>query len=94
MFNEEELQSLIRGRGAAGIDIDELRDNVNYAGGYHDGHPTIQAFWEVILRLPAARALPFLIQNLSQGLRTRLRLRTLIGFRTPSWSECSQQASQ
>ena len=47
MFNEEELQMLIRGRGTAGIDLDDLRGNVNYAGGYSEGHPTIQSFWQV-----------------------------------------------
>ena len=47
MFNEEELQMLIRGRGLAGLDIRELQENVHYAGGYDAQHPVILAFWEV-----------------------------------------------
>ena len=41
MFNEEELQMLIRGRGLAGLDIRELQENVHYAGGYDAQHPVI-----------------------------------------------------
>lgn len=35
MFNEEELQMLISG-GDQGLDIEDMRSNVHYSGGYHD----------------------------------------------------------
>lgn len=47
MFNEEELQMLIRGVKTTGIDIEELQHNIEYGNGYSPQHPTIQAFWQV-----------------------------------------------
>lgn len=35
MFNEEELQMLISG-GDQGLDIADMRANVQYSGGYHE----------------------------------------------------------
>jgi len=40
------LQMLIRGVQTAGLDLEELQQNVVYGNGYHSGHPTIQAFWQ------------------------------------------------
>lgn len=51
MFNEEELQMLIRGVKTSGIDVSELQSNVEYGNGYTREHPTIKAFWEVLLSL-------------------------------------------
>ncbi|BAB02722.1 unnamed protein product [Arabidopsis thaliana] len=47
MFNEHELQVLISG-SVDSLDIDDLRNNTNYAGGYHAGHYVIDMFWEVM----------------------------------------------
>lgn len=51
MFNGEELQMLISGGGSGKIDLEDLRQNVEYAGGYHAEHPVILHLWEV-RRLP------------------------------------------
>ena len=37
---------LISGTGAA-IDLEDMRANVQYAGGYHEDHPLVQNFWKV-----------------------------------------------
>ena len=49
LFNEEEFQMLIRGLQTSGIDVDELQRNVEYGNGYSNSHPTIKAFWQVVL---------------------------------------------
>ncbi|CAN6991148.1 unnamed protein product [Brassica rapa subsp. trilocularis] len=45
MFNEHELQVLISG-SADSLDIDDLRENTNYSGGYNAGHYVIDMFWK------------------------------------------------
>nr|VDD46118.1 unnamed protein product [Brassica oleracea] len=50
MFNEHELQVLISG-SADSLDIDDLRQNTNYTGGYNAGHYVIDMFWEVLKKL-------------------------------------------
>ncbi|XP_038719219.1 E3 ubiquitin-protein ligase UPL6 [Tripterygium wilfordii] len=47
MFNEHELQLLISG-SLDSLDVDDLRINTNYAGGYHAAHYVIEMFWEVV----------------------------------------------
>ncbi|KAL5541465.1 hypothetical protein UlMin_009175 [Ulmus minor] len=47
MFNEHELQLLISG-SLSSLDVDDLRANTNYAGGYHSEHYVIEMFWEVL----------------------------------------------
>ncbi|KAK8661860.1 hypothetical protein V6N13_091450 [Hibiscus sabdariffa] len=47
MFNEHELQLLILG-SLDSLDVDDLRCNTNYAGGYHSDHYVIDMFWEVL----------------------------------------------
>ena len=34
-----------------GLDLSDMRANVNYAGGYHEDHPVILKLWEVGCRL-------------------------------------------
>jgi ubiquitin-protein ligase E3 C len=41
MFSPYEMQLLISGEQKP-IDIENMRQNVNYGGGYHDNHPYIQ----------------------------------------------------
>ncbi|ESO11703.1 hypothetical protein HELRODRAFT_108942 [Helobdella robusta] len=47
MFDHNELQILISGANVP-IDVDDLRRNCNYSGGYTVGHPVIQMFWQVV----------------------------------------------
>lgn len=50
MFSENELQQVISGtRG--GVDLEDLRAHTHYSGGYNDGHPSIQLFWQVMSTL-------------------------------------------
>ncbi len=48
LFDSSELQLLISGIGDASIDLLDLRQHVTYAGIYHENHPTIRAFWNVV----------------------------------------------
>ena len=34
--------------GCPSIDVEDWRRNVDYRGGFHDEHPTIVAFWQVL----------------------------------------------
>eukprot|EP01087_Luapelamoeba_hula_P017100 TRINITY_DN5363_c0_g1_i2.p1 TRINITY_DN5363_c0_g1~~TRINITY_DN5363_c0_g1_i2.p1 ORF type:complete len:863 (-),score=106.25 TRINITY_DN5363_c0_g1_i2:130-2718(-) len=47
MFNQHELHLLINGRDG-GLDLVDMRQHTNYAGGYHEGHPVIDMFWRVV----------------------------------------------
>ncbi|KAI4964438.1 hypothetical protein ZWY2020_005801 [Hordeum vulgare] len=47
MFNEHEIQLLISG-SLESLDIDDLRLNTNYSGGYHPDHEIIDMLWEVL----------------------------------------------
>lgn len=47
LFNEREIAMLISG-SRAGMDTADLRAHINYAGGYHEDHPVILSFWEVL----------------------------------------------
>jgi len=47
MFNANELKMLISG-SVQGLDMENLRKNVNYTGGYNDQHPVIKHLWEVL----------------------------------------------
>ncbi|CAM9141311.1 unnamed protein product [Ectocarpus sp. 8 AP-2014] len=48
MFNPQELQRLIGGEGGRAIDVEDLKRNTLYAGGYHQTQPVMQWFWEAI----------------------------------------------
>ncbi|CBJ29420.1 conserved unknown protein [Ectocarpus siliculosus] len=48
MFNPQELQRLIGGEGGRAIDVEDLKRNTLYAGGYHKTQPVMQWFWEAI----------------------------------------------
>ncbi|CAI0408176.1 unnamed protein product, partial [Linum tenue] len=47
LFNASEFNQLLSG-GDLDIDIDDLRKNTRYTGGYADGSRTIKLFWEVV----------------------------------------------
>jgi ubiquitin-protein ligase E3 C len=47
LFSPRELQQLISGQ-KKGIDIDDMKRNINYAGGYAEAQPYVQAFWRIV----------------------------------------------
>ncbi|XP_050227038.1 E3 ubiquitin-protein ligase UPL7 isoform X2 [Mercurialis annua] len=47
LFNASEFNQLLSG-GDFDIDVDDLRSNTRYTGGYSEGSRTIKLFWEVI----------------------------------------------
>lgn len=47
LFNASEFNQLLSG-GKHDIDVNDLRNNTRYTGGYSDGSRTIKIFWEVI----------------------------------------------
>jgi ubiquitin-protein ligase E3 C len=54
MFNEAELQTLVSGAQGGdntGLDVVDMRAYTNYAGGYHEEHPVMEMFWQVVEEL-------------------------------------------
>jgi ubiquitin-protein ligase E3 C len=49
-FLQDELQHIISGSNG-GIDIEDLKRNTNYSGGYHSSHVVIGRFWRVLASL-------------------------------------------
>ncbi|XP_038056314.1 ubiquitin-protein ligase E3C-like [Patiria miniata] len=47
MFDHQELQVLISG-ALVPIDLDDLKRNTKYSGGYTEDHPLIETFWKVV----------------------------------------------
>ncbi|CAL0310490.1 unnamed protein product [Lupinus luteus] len=47
LFNASEFNQLLSG-GNYDIDIDDLKNNTRYTGGYNEGSRTIKIFWEVM----------------------------------------------
>ncbi|XP_022110390.1 ubiquitin-protein ligase E3C-like [Acanthaster planci] len=47
MFDHQELQVLISG-ALVPIDVDDLKRNTKYSGGYTEDHPLIENFWKVV----------------------------------------------
>ncbi|XP_017785815.1 PREDICTED: E3 ubiquitin-protein ligase HECW2-like isoform X3 [Nicrophorus vespilloides] len=48
VFDARELELVMA--GTAEIDLHDWRSNTEYRGGYHDGHPVVQWFWQAIER--------------------------------------------
>ncbi|KAJ7525501.1 hypothetical protein O6H91_17G053900 [Diphasiastrum complanatum] len=86
MFNEHELQVLISG-SHEGMDVNDLRTNVHYAGGYHEHHPVIEMFWEVLKTLDSNLQQKFLkfVTGCSRG--------PLLGFKYLEPQFCIQRAA-
>ena len=42
LFNPQELQRLIGGEGGRAIDVDDLKRNTLYSGGYHESQPVMK----------------------------------------------------
>lgn len=52
------LQALIGGGDHQGLDLEDMKQHVNYAGGYDTDHPVIKEFWKVgLLSAPRSAAL-------------------------------------
>ncbi len=47
IFNEPELQVLISGASDGKIDVDDMRTNTHYAGGFTGFDRTVRLFWNV-----------------------------------------------
>ncbi|CAJ1963098.1 unnamed protein product [Sphenostylis stenocarpa] len=85
MFNEHELQLLISG-SLDSLDVDDLRQHTNYAGGYHSEHYVIGMFWEVLKGFSLENKKNFLkfVTGCSRG--------PLLGFRYLEPLFCIQRA--
>ncbi|KAK5805247.1 hypothetical protein PVK06_032900 [Gossypium arboreum] len=86
MFNEHELQLLISG-SLDSLDVDDLRQNTNYAGGYHGEHYVIDMFWEVLKSFSLENQKKFLkfVTGCSRG--------PLLGFKYLEPLFCIQRAA-
>lgn len=47
MFNPREMQSILGGE-LRPLDLEDLKRNVSYSGGYHPSQPYVQMFWDVV----------------------------------------------
>ncbi|CAN6551200.1 unnamed protein product [Malus baccata var. baccata] len=85
MFNEHELQLLISG-SLDSLDVDDLRMNTNYVGGYHSEHYVIDMFWEVLKSFSLENQKKFLkfVTGCSRG--------PLLGFKYLEPLFCIQRA--
>ncbi|KFK39058.1 hypothetical protein AALP_AA3G195500 [Arabis alpina] len=86
MFNEHELQVIMSG-SVDSLDIDDLRNNTNYAGGYQEGHYVIDMFWEIMKGFSNENQKKFLkfVTGCSRG--------PLLGFKYLEPSFCIQRAA-
>ena len=86
MFNEHELQLLISG-SLESLDVDDLRQHTNYAGGYHSDHYVIEMFWEILKGFSLENRKKFLkfVTGCSRG--------PLLGFRYLEPLFCIQRAA-
>ncbi|CAN6467252.1 unnamed protein product [Victoria cruziana] len=86
MFNEHELQLLISG-SLDGMDVDDLCSTAHYAGGYHEKHPVIEMFWEVLKGFSPEQQKKFLkfVTGCSRG--------PLLGFKYLEPRFCIQRAA-
>jgi ubiquitin-protein ligase E3 C len=59
MFNAREMQYVLGGE-LRPLNLVDLKNNVNYSGGYHESQPYIQMFWDVVEELSAEEQGDFL----------------------------------
>eukprot|EP00252_Welwitschia_mirabilis_P017268 TRINITY_DN3827_c0_g1_i3.p1 TRINITY_DN3827_c0_g1~~TRINITY_DN3827_c0_g1_i3.p1 ORF type:complete len:137 (-),score=32.61 TRINITY_DN3827_c0_g1_i3:570-980(-) len=81
-----EVKLLISG-STEGVDVDDLRANTNYAGGYDEKHPIIVMFWEVLKEFTMDQRQKFLkfVTGCSRG--------PLLGFKYLEPVFCIQRAA-
>lgn len=58
LFTPAELSLAICGGGR--LDVTDLRENVQFAGGFHDQHPTVLLLWEVLEEMSSEEQQAFL----------------------------------
>lgn len=85
MFNEAELAMLISGSDE-GLDLDDLRLHVQYAGGYHERHPVITMLWDTLASFSPEEQRAFL------KFVTACSRAPLLGFRCLEPPVCVQMA--
>ncbi|THU67840.1 hypothetical protein C4D60_Mb05t28930 [Musa balbisiana] len=86
MFNEHEIQLFISG-SLESMNVDDLRSNTQYTGGYHHEHQVIQMFWEVLQSFSLEYQKKFLkfVTGCSRG--------PLLGFKYLEPKFCIQRAA-
>ena len=52
MFSPSEINTLISGEQREGFDIDDLKNNTVYGGGYASSSETVEMFWKLLKELP------------------------------------------
>ena len=96
LFSPRELQLMICGEDR-GIDIEDWKKNINYAGGYHEAHPYIQGFWQTVRSMSVEEQrnlLKFVTSCSRQPLRGFSQLHPLICIqRVPQYSEDQFESS-
>ena len=86
LFSAYELQKMISGDDSVrGIDVSNLKEAMQYAGGYHPSQPIIVWFWEVIEDLLPDQQRQFL------RFMTSCSRQPLLGFRALEPLPCIQQ---
>jgi len=86
MFNTKELQLLISGDNRR-IDIADMMKNTNYASGYHESQPYIQAFWQIVEQMTQEEQGELLM------FVTSCPRQPLLGFKELQPKFCIQQVS-
>lgn len=86
MFTEHEMQLLISGSLEC-MDVDDLRSNAHYSGGYRPDHHVIEMFWEVLKSFSVEYQKKFLkfVTGCSRG--------PLLGFKYLEPKFCIQRAA-
>ncbi|URE02387.1 HECTc [Musa troglodytarum] len=86
MFNEHEIQLFISG-SLESMNVDDLRSNTLYTGGYHHEHQVIEMFWEVLKSFSLEYQKKFLrfVTGCSRG--------PLLGFKYLEPKFCIQRAA-
>jgi ubiquitin-protein ligase E3 C len=86
LFSASELQKLISGDDAVkGIDVEDMKRSMQYAGGYHPSQPIIIWFWEVLTEMSAEQQRKFL------KFMTSCSRQPLLGFQALIPLPCIQQ---
>mmetsp|Transcript_19064 Transcript_19064/g.52535 ORF Transcript_19064/g.52535 Transcript_19064/m.52535 type:complete len:206 (+) Transcript_19064:1204-1821(+) len=85
-FTPLELQTLLAGANKL-IDLEDLRANCKYSGGYTDEHPSIMLFWEVVNTFDPAERESLLL------FATSCSRPPLLGFRDLNPPFCIQKTS-
>jgi len=86
LFHSHELQKLLSGDGSVkGIDVQSLKDAMQYASGYHPSQPVIKYFWEIVEEMTPDQQRKFL------RFMTSCSRQPLLGFKSLDPPPCLQQ---